>query len=126
MAASDNGDFAMAETYDTQALPPSTPSASLISTTLPMADPHLLVFDAVGVAWLAGADNSRADPDRYSDCLRYLDRGDCLGDLPCCARLHAVQGKQGDSRDVSLTARCHTPTAPGGRAVAARAMHSGD
>jgi uncharacterized membrane protein len=42
-----NGDFAMAETYDTQALPPSTPSASLISTTL-------LIYALYGIAAIAG------------------------------------------------------------------------
>jgi uncharacterized membrane protein len=46
-AASDDGDFAMAETYDTQALPPSTPSASLISTTL-------LIYALYGIAAIAG------------------------------------------------------------------------
>ena len=37
----------MAETYDTQALPPSTPSASLISTTL-------LIYALYGIAAIAG------------------------------------------------------------------------
>src|SRR3984893_10075068 len=39
----DYGDSAMADTYDTQALPPSTPSASLISTTL-------LIYALYGIA----------------------------------------------------------------------------
>src|SRR6202165_6266865 len=47
MAASNNGDFAMADTYETQALPPSTPSASLISTTL-------LIYALYGIAAIAG------------------------------------------------------------------------
>jgi uncharacterized membrane protein len=51
MAASDNGDFAMADTYDTQALPPSTPSASLISTTL-------LIYALYGIAAVLGLASS--------------------------------------------------------------------
>src|SRR5450759_542895 len=43
----DYGDSAMADTYDTQALPPSTPSASLISTTL-------LIYALYGIAAVLG------------------------------------------------------------------------
>src|ERR1700694_277953 len=47
MAASNNGDFARADTYETQALPPSSPSASLISTTL-------LIYALYGIAAIVG------------------------------------------------------------------------
>jgi uncharacterized membrane protein len=47
MTAIDYGESAMADTYDTQALPPSTPSASLISTTL-------LIYVLYGIAAVLG------------------------------------------------------------------------